>query len=117
MPLGTRLKDRVFLGVKGTKEYLNYDPVAFPSWCGQSASFSVWIENMGLEGYIIARYKTSERLLPENYWNLVVGITGDWLGVWAPPSVSQPGSGAMLASFPESLGRPVANMKSGPRRH
>jgi len=117
MPLGTRLKDRSFLGVKGRKEYLHYDPIVFPSWCGQSASFSIWIENVGLGGYIISRYKTSETPWSEKYWKLLVGPTGDFLGVWAPPSVSQPGSGAMRASFPESLGRPLANMKSGQRRH
>jgi hypothetical protein len=71
---GRGVKDRAFLSVRKTNELLRYDPVAFPSWCGGSASFSVWVENEGVAGYIISRYKTSEVPFPEKFWILVIGI-------------------------------------------
>jgi hypothetical protein len=35
------LKDRAYLGLKGANEYLSFDPVTFPSFCGKSATFSI----------------------------------------------------------------------------
>ena len=75
LPPGRGVKDRAFLSVRKTNELLRYDPVAFPSWCGGSASFSVWVENEGVAGYIISRYKTSEVPFPEKFWILVIGIS------------------------------------------
>jgi hypothetical protein len=72
---GRGIKDRAFLSVRKTNELLRYDPVAFPSWCDGSASFSVWVENEGVAGYIISRYKTSEVPFPEKFWILVIGIS------------------------------------------
>ena len=75
LPPGRGVKDRAFLPVRKTNELLHYDPVSFPSWCGGSASFSVWVENEGVGGYVISRYKTSEVPYPEKFWILVIGIS------------------------------------------
>jgi len=101
LPPGKGIKDRAFLGVKKTDELIRYDPVAFPSWCGGSASFSLWVECEGPGGYIIARYQTSAVPWPEKFWKLATSPTGDYIGAWVPhpgvagkqnlPGVTEPG--------------------------
>ena len=122
MPPGRGVKDRAFLAVRKTNELLRYDPVAFPSWCGTSATFSVWLENEGVSGYIISRYKTSEVPFPEKFWILVMSTDGTSIRAEVPhPGVANkqenPGYGAFKANIPRHLGGVLASMKPGQRRH
>ena len=73
LPPGRGLKDRSFLGRKKANELLRYDPVAFPSWCGGSASFSIWISFEDTAGYVLTRYKTSETVWPAKIWKINTG--------------------------------------------
>ena len=60
------LKDRTYLGQKGANEYLSFDPVTFPSFCGKSATFSIWFESSGTAGgYILTRFRSSDTVWPE----------------------------------------------------
>ena len=44
-PAGLGGKDRLLLNHNMEKQFLRYDPMQFPNFCGQSATFSLWIEN------------------------------------------------------------------------
>jgi hypothetical protein len=70
---GRRLRDRVNLPTLPANQVLRYDPVAFPSWCGMSASFSVWVEYTGIGGYILFRAASSETVWPSDGWALYSG--------------------------------------------
>jgi len=61
---GRRLRDPSYLGIQPEKEFLRYDSQQFPSWCRMSATFSIWFENWGSGGYLIARYGSSEEVWP-----------------------------------------------------
>lgn len=70
------LKNRTYLGLKGAKEYISYDPVTFPSFCDRSATFSFWYESSGVEAaYVLTRYKKDNAAWPSGeglYWKLSV---------------------------------------------
>jgi len=75
MPPGKRLRDKFNLGLKSANEVLRFDPDAFPTWCGKSATFSMWFEPRGIGGYILTRYKTSDFVWPEKFWTLYAGMS------------------------------------------
>ena len=68
-----RLRDRVNLPTLPANKLLRYDPIAFPSWCGMSASFSAWYEPRGVGGYLLFRAATSETVWPSKGWSLYSG--------------------------------------------
>ncbi len=65
LPVGYHPTDRVLLDHLYHKEFLSYNATEWPSFCGQSATFSMWIENWDTEARatIFARYPegTSKR--------------------------------------------------------
>jgi hypothetical protein len=72
---GMRLKDRAFYGEVAINNLLTYDPVHFPSWCGKSASFSLWWDPKatGLQGgYVLVKMETTSK----RSWALHVGSDG-----------------------------------------
>lgn len=58
LPSGHETKDRVLLDDNFPKRYLSFDPTTFPSFCGKSATFSMWVENWGCgaRATLLARY-------------------------------------------------------------
>jgi hypothetical protein len=57
-PAGLGGRDRLLLDHNRAKQYLSYNSVEFPHFCGQSATFSMWIENWddGARSTLISRY-------------------------------------------------------------
>jgi len=57
-PAGLSAKDRMKLDHNHKMEYLRYNATEFPSFCGKSATFSMWIENWdcGARSTLVARY-------------------------------------------------------------
>jgi hypothetical protein len=49
-PSGSGSKDRMTIDNLKPNEYLRYDADAWPSFCGQSATFSVWLETSTVHG-------------------------------------------------------------------
>ena len=79
MPEGRRLKDRAFYERRPTKDLLTYDPILFPSWCGKSASFSIWwdprqsqVSNV-FGGYIISKYEHDNSRSTGQKWSVLIG--------------------------------------------
>ena len=58
LPSGYQPKDRVLLDHLGANTVLHYDATEFPSFCGISATFSMWVENWDNDAHstLIARY-------------------------------------------------------------
>lgn len=81
----------------------------FPSFCGQSATFSLWIETDTIDGgYFVTRYATSEGIKPSRWWGLYAEAFGLYVyGFNAPSNADLPGS---------DWGRPFEYMKNK-RRH
>jgi len=57
-PAGLGGRDQLLLDHNKPKQYLSYDSVQFPHFCGKSATFSMWIENWddGARSTLISRY-------------------------------------------------------------
>jgi hypothetical protein len=57
-PAGLGGRDRLLLDHNRAKQYLSYNSEEFPHFCGQSATFSMWIENWddGARSTLISRY-------------------------------------------------------------
>jgi len=57
-PAGQGGRDQLLLDHNKPKQYLSYDSVQFPHFCGKSATFSMWIENWddGARSTLISRY-------------------------------------------------------------
>jgi len=83
MPEGRRLRDRAFYyRGRPSKDLLKYDPVLFPSWCGKSATFSVWWDPRESEenptffgGYIVTNYERVDAGFRLK-WSLFIGDGG-----------------------------------------
>ena len=45
LPAGHRMKDRVLLDDNFPNKYISFNATEFPSFCGKSATFTMWIEN------------------------------------------------------------------------
>ena len=108
-PPGAGSKDRLNLDHGYPKEYISYDPQAFPSFCGQSATFSLWFESDTLEGgYVLSRYASSEQVKPARWWALVLGPLRVYVnGV----------NGTSSAELPKDWAPPFVFMKRVSRRH
>jgi hypothetical protein len=109
-PSGVGAKEAMLIDHLAPKEYLRYDADAFPSFCGESATFSFWIETNTMHGgALLARYSAVDSkghseleyaMYAEGYALVVTGRRA--------PSKHK---------FPEALGSPLELMKSGSRRH
>jgi len=108
-PPGVGGREPIYLDQNGAGEYIRYDPSTFPDFCGQSATFSLWIETDTLDGgYFLTRYGTSEKVKPLRWWGLYAEAFGLYVyGFNAPSNADLPGS---------EWGRPFEFMKNK-RRH
>jgi hypothetical protein len=75
LPTGYHPTDRMLLDHLYNKEFLRYNATEWPSFCGQSATFSMWIENWETtdsRSTIFARYPegTSKRKAGSWFWQL-----------------------------------------------
>jgi len=63
-------KDRIWLDHNSKKQYLRYDAQQWPSFCGTSATFSMWIENWdcGARSTLIARYPKGDSKRAKGAW-------------------------------------------------
>jgi hypothetical protein len=79
MPPGSRLRDKTYIGLKANADLITYDPVQFPSFCGKSASFSVWWDPRGASavggvgGYLLSRF---DNVNANRKWSLYAGDNG-----------------------------------------
>ena len=81
LPSGHRSKDRVLLDNNYPKQYLHFDPTSFPSFCGKSATFSMWVENWdcGARATLLARYpKTVTTATAEKASEPSKRVKGSW---------------------------------------
>ena len=107
-PPNAGARDRLVYDHTRPNDYLRYSPEAWPSFCGQSASFSLWLET-ATRGALVSRYSAAEEgghstlqyaLYAESYGLLVKGAR-------APSSSYLPGS----------YGQPLDQMDYMSRRH
>jgi len=63
-------KDRIWLDHNSKKQYLRYDAQQWPSFCGTSATFSMWVENWdcGARSTLIARYPKGNSKRAKGAW-------------------------------------------------
>ena len=109
-PSGVGAKEPMLIDHLTPNEYLRYDADTFPSFCGDSATFSFWLETNTLHGgALLSRYSAIDSsghseleyaLYAEGYALLVTGRKA-----------------ASKHKFPAALGSPLEKMKSGSRRH
>ena len=108
-PPGVGPKERMMLDNAYANEYIQYSAQAFPSFCGQSATFSLWVETDTLDGgYYLSRYATSDKVKPARWWALYGEAYGLYVYGFNAPS---------QADLPTGWGRPLEHMKPISRRH
>ena len=73
-PAGFRAKDRMLLDHNYKNEYLSFNATRFPSFCGKSATFSMWVENWdcSARSTLISRYPTPEGKRIKGSWFLQI---------------------------------------------
>ena len=60
-PAGVGAKDRIHIDHTTPNEYLRYDSISWPSFCGQSATFSMWVETDTVNGgALVSRYQVPD---------------------------------------------------------
>jgi len=112
---------RATIGTRGPKELIRLDNVNFPDFCGRSASFSLWTEPLGLNGYILTRYGVTDTVWGDKYWTLFAG--DNRVCLWNNDDLE--GSAVRFDgdesidcfTLPSSLGTPLQFMSPGNRRH
>jgi len=69
-PAGQGGRDQLLLDHNKPKQYLSYDSVQFPHFCGKSATFSMWIENWddGARSTLISRYVNGTNKRNKGAW-------------------------------------------------
>jgi len=67
---GKQGRDRMMLDHNYARQQLNYNASTFPSFCGMSATFTMWIENWdcGPRTALIARYPTADSRRDPGAW-------------------------------------------------
>jgi hypothetical protein len=67
---GLGAEDRILLDDNYPNKYLHYDSIAWPSFCGMSATFAFWIENWGCgaRAALLARYPTGTKTRDPGAW-------------------------------------------------
>jgi len=104
---------RVFLDHNHPGQSLSYDTKTFPSFCGKSATFSLWWESSTESGgHVISRYASSDVNWPAHCWLLYVNEYG--LSVLG----NHPdGSPRYTAALPSWFQKPLGSMERMSRRH
>jgi hypothetical protein len=109
-PAGVAGKDRMLIDHLTPKEYLRYNTTTWPSFCGKSATFSLWLETDTVHGgALLSRYCPTDShghseleyaLYADSYALLVTGRRAK-----------------SKHQFPEIVGKPLEKMKTMSRRH
>ena len=118
-PTGAGARDRIRIDHTTPNEYLRYDSISWPSFCNQSATFSMWIETDTVNGVaLLSRYQVPDsQNISDLQWALFAhgyglqvkglkGITGVELSHVLPAS--------FLKASPKE---PLEKMKYGMQRH
>ncbi len=74
LPAGHRMKDRVLLDDNYPKKYISFNATEYPSFCGKSATFTMWIENWGCgaRATLFARYPRATGKREKGAWFLQI---------------------------------------------
>ena len=94
------------------KAYLRYDADAWPSFCGTSASFSLWLHTETLHGAaLLSRYEAPD---PHGHSRLRYALYAEGHALAVK---SETAGIRSVHALPGSYGRPLAGMQAMTRRH
>jgi hypothetical protein len=109
-PAGTAAKDRLVIDHLTPKEYLRYDASAWPSFCGESATFSLWLETNTVHGgALLSRYSNVDS---HGHSELEYALYAEGYGLCVRGRRAE-----SKHTVPTALGTPLELMKHMSRRH